>query len=513
MDYQPSSYHDVRSPFRSGSCRALLPFRPFGTSPGRVLLLAAFSLATFSCSVGPNYHRPSAAVPGTYKEYKGWKVATPNDTISRGAWWSIYGDSTLDGLESQVNISNQNVKQAEAAYAEARAVVHEQQSSFFPSLSVTPQVERQKSGGGGGGGFGGGATTSYSLEGTATWEPDVWGKIRRTVESSVASAQVSAAQLAAAKLSAQAQLATEYIQLCYADALKQLLADTVVAYERSLKITQNQYAVGTAARSDVINAQALLLAAQSAEINVGVQRGQDEHAIALLIGKPPSQVSIPSGSLAERVPIVPTTVPSILLERRPDIAEAERQMKEENALIGVQVAAYFPSFNLSAVFGYAGNPGTALFSSSSEVWTLMASASQSVLTGGQRSAAVAAARAAYDQSVANYRETVLAAFQNVEDELVALRVLGQQIGVQREAVDKAQQAVQISLNEYQAGTISYTTVITAQVTLLQDQETALQVQEQRIIASVALVQALGGGWDTSQLPSKQELQKLHLIPD
>jgi NodT family efflux transporter outer membrane factor (OMF) lipoprotein len=333
------------------------------------------------------------------------------------------------------------------------------------------------------------------------------------VESSVASAQVSAAQLAAAKLSAQAQLATDYFQLRSADALKQLLADTVVAYEHSLKITQNQYAVGTAARSDVINAQALLLAAQSAEINVGVQRGQDEHAIALLVGKPPAEISIPPGALAERVPIVPTTVPSILLERRPDIAEAERQMKEENALIGVQVAAYFPTFDLSAVFGYAGNPGTALFSSSSEVWTLMASASQSLLTGGQRSAAVAAARAAYDQSVANYRETVLAAFQNVEDELVALRVLGQQIGVQRDAVEKAQQAVQISLNEYQAGTIAYTTVITAQVTLLNDQETALQVQEQRLTASVALVQALGGGWDTGQLPSTKELQKLHLIPD
>jgi NodT family efflux transporter outer membrane factor (OMF) lipoprotein len=490
---------------------ALSPIRRFPAP--RPLVLVSLFWATLSCSVGPNYHRPSAPVPAVYKEYKGWKVATPNDTINRGTWWSIFRDPTLDSLEHQVDISNQNIKQAEAAYAEAKAVVHEQQSAFFPSLSVTPQVQRQKSGGGGSGGFGGGAITSYSLEGTATWELDVWGKIRRTVESSVASAQVSAAQLAAAQLSAQAQLATDYIQLRYADDLKQLLADTVTGYEHSLKITQNQYAVGTAARSDVINAQAQLLAAQAAEINVGVQRGQDEHAIALLMGKAPADVSIPPGSLAERVPIVPTAVPSTLLERRPDIAEAERQMKQENALIGVQVAAYFPTINLSAVFGYAGNPGTALFSTSSEVWTLMASASQSILTGGQRSAAVAAARAAYDQSIANYREIVLAAFQNVEDELVALRVLGEQIGVQRDAVQKAQQAVQISLNEYQAGTIAYTTVITAQVTLLNDQETALQVQEQRMVASVALVQALGGGWDTGQLPATQELQKLHLIPD
>src|ERR1700756_1670049 len=489
------------------------PFRPFAHSPFRLVFLSALCIVTLSCSVGPNYHRPSASVPTVYKEYKGWKVATPNDTINRGAWWSIYRDPTLDALESQVNISNQNIKQAEAAYAEARAVVHEQQSSFFPSLGVTPQVERQKSGGGSAGGFGGVAITSYSLEGTATWEPDVWGKIRRSVESSVANAQVSAAQLAAAKLSAQGQLATDYFELRYADSLKKLLEDTVRGYQRSLQITKNQYAAGTAARSDVINAEAQLLAAQAAAINVGVQRAQDEHAIALLVGKPPAEVSILPASLAERVPIVPANVSSTLLERRPDIAEAERQMEEENALIGVQIAAYFPTFNLSAVFGYAGNPGTALFSTSSEVWTLMASASESLLTGGQRSAAVAAARAAYKQSVANYRETALAAFQSVEDELVALRVLGQQIGVQRDAVAKAQQAVQISLNEYQAGTIPYTTVITGQVTLLQDQETALQVQEQRLVASVALVQALGGGWETSQLPSKQELQKLHLIPD
>jgi NodT family efflux transporter outer membrane factor (OMF) lipoprotein len=263
----------------------------------------------------------------------------------------------------------------------------------------------------------------------------------------------------------------------------------------------------------VINAEAQLLAAQAAAINVGVQRAQDEHAIALLAGKPPAEVSVSPGSLAERVPIVPTSVPSALLERRPDIGEAERQMQQENALIGVQVAAYYPTIDLSAVAGYAGSPATALFSASNQVWTLMASASETLLSGGQRSAAVAAARAVYDQSVANYRETVLAAFQNVEDELASLRVLGQQIGVDQAAVQAAQQAVEITLNEYQAGTVAYTTVITAQVTLLSDQETTLLVQENRLIASVALVQALGGGWDISQLPSQHELQKLRLIPD
>jgi NodT family efflux transporter outer membrane factor (OMF) lipoprotein len=478
------------------------------------VIVAIVSWTVFACSVGPNYHRPSAPVPTAYKEFKGWKVAAPNDTINRGAWWSIYRDATLDGFERQISVSNQTLKQDEAAFQEARAEVREQQSSFFPSLTVTPQIERQKSGGGAIASRGGAAITSYSLQGTATWEPDVWGKIRRSVESSVANAQATAAQLAAARLSAQALLATDYFELRYADSLKNLLDDTVKDYQRSLEITKNQYAAGTAARSDVINAEAQLLAAQAAAINVGVQRAQSEHAIALLVGKPPAEVSIPPASLAERVPIVPTNVPSTLLERRPDIAQAEREMQQENALIGVQVAAYYPTIDLSATLGYAGGPATALFSASNQVWSLMASASQTLLSGGQRSAAVAAARAAYDQSVANYREIVLAAFQNVEDELASLRILGRQIGVNQAAVQAAQQAVEITLNEYQAGTVAYTTVITAQVTLLADQETALLVQESRLIASVALVQALGGGWDISQLPSKGEIQKLHLeIPN
>jgi len=466
-----------------------------------------------ACSVGPNYHRPSAPVPKAYKEFKGWKVATPNDTINRGAWWSVYRDPALDGLERQVNVSNQTLKQDEAAFQQARAEVREQQSGFFPSLAATPQIQREKAGGGNNTFRGGAAITSYSLEGTATWEPDVWGKIRRSVESSVANAQASAAQLAAAKLSLQAQLATDYFQMRYADSLKSLLEDTVKSYQRSLDITKNQYAAGTAARSDVINAEAQLLAAQAAAINVGVQRAQSEHAIALLVGKPPSEVSISPPALAARVPIVPAEIPSALLERRPDIADAERQLQQENALIGVQVAAYYPTIDLSASFGYAGGPAAALFSASDQVWSLMANASETLLSGGQRSAAVAAARAAYDQSVANYRETVLAAFQNVEDELASLRILGRQSGVDQAAVQAARQAVEITLNEYQAGTVAYTTVITAQVTLLTDQETALLVQENRLIASVALIQALGGGWNASQLPSQQELQKLHLIPD
>jgi NodT family efflux transporter outer membrane factor (OMF) lipoprotein len=263
----------------------------------------------------------------------------------------------------------------------------------------------------------------------------------------------------------------------------------------------------------VITAQTQLLSAQAQAINVEVQRAQFEHAIALLIGRPPADLTIPPVQLPYRVPIVPTSVPSTLLERRPDIAEAERQMQQANALIGVQVAAYFPTIDLSAAFGYVGNPMTGLITGSNQVWSIAASASQTVLSGGQRSAAVAAARANYDKSVANYREVVLAAFQNVEDKLASLRVLAQQIQVENAAVQSAKRAVEISLNEYQAGTIPYTTVITAQTTLLSDQESALLVQENRLIASVALVEALGGGWDTSQLPNKLELQIPHLVPD
>ena len=312
------------------------------------------------CSVGPNYHRPAAPVPTVYKEFKGWKVAAPNDTIDRGAWWSIYRDPRLDGLERQVDVSNQNLKQFEAAVREARAEVREQQSSFFPSLTVTPLVQPQKNSLS--------TTTSDSVQGIATWEPDLWGKVRRNVESSVANAQASAAELAGAKLSAQAQLATDYFELHYADSLEDLLDATVKGYQRSLEITQNQYAAGTVARSDVITAEAQLLAAQAQEVNVGVQRAQFEHAIALLVGKTPAELSLARAQLPERVPIVPTDVPSTLLERRPDIAQAERQMQEENALIGVQIAAYYPDINLSAGYGYAGGPMTGLFSSTNEVW-------------------------------------------------------------------------------------------------------------------------------------------------
>jgi NodT family efflux transporter outer membrane factor (OMF) lipoprotein len=316
----------------------------------------------------------------------------------------------------------------------------------------------------------------------------------------VANAQASAADLADAQLSAQAEVATDYFELRGQDSLQQLLNETVKAFQRSLQIVQNQYAAGTAARSDVITAQAQLLSTQAMAVNVGVQRATFEHAIAMLTGRPPADLTLPPKSLDTVVPQIPVAVPSTLLQRRPDIAEAERQMQQQNALIGVNVAAFYPDINLSAALNYGGSALGLLFAASNQVWFLAASASETVFEGGQRAAAVAAARAAYDNSVANYRQTILTAFQGVEDQLSTLRILSQQAVVENAAVEAAQHAVEISLNEYKAGTVAYTTVITAQAGLLSDQQSALAVQISRMTASVALIKALGGGWNTSSLP-------------
>jgi NodT family efflux transporter outer membrane factor (OMF) lipoprotein len=482
------------------------------------------ALLAGACEVGPDYHRPAAIDAPGYKELAGWKPSTPMDAIDRGAWWSIYRDPMLDQVERRVSISNQNLKAAQAAYEEAQTVVQQARAGFWPTLTLSAGATRESFGsgkgssslsiGGVGGGFGGsgGATqTVYNLQGGASWEPDLWGKIRRTVESDVAAAQASAADVSSAKLSAEGTLATDYFDLRAEDALAQLLRDTVVQYRRALDITQNQYNAGVAARSDVVQAETQLETVQAQLIAVGVQRAQYEHAIAVLAGEPPSALTIPPGTLANRVPIVPPGVPSVLLERRPDVAAAERTMQQQNALIGVQVAAFFPTVTLSANYGYEGGPLGSLISAANRVWSLGAAASQTLFAGGARTAAVAQARAAYDQSVANYRQTVLTAFQQVEDQLAGLRILEQQVAAQAIAVRSAEQAVQIALNEYRAGTAAYTAVITAQETALSDEVTLLSVQQSRLVASVALIEALGGGWDTSRLPSKGELQKWNPI--
>ncbi len=422
---------------------------------------------------------------------------------------SAFGDPLLDRLEQQVAHGNQTLAAQLAAYDNARALIDEARAGLFPTLTGTAGVTRS-SGGTGAAGVGGGgsvARTQYSVQGTADWTIDVWGSVRRQVQSNVAGAQAGAATIANVRLSQQSLLATDYLDLRVTDALQRVLDETVRNDTANLRITQNQYQAGVAARSDVLTAQAQLDAAQSAAVNVGVARAQYEHAIAVLIGQPPSSLSILPVSSVPDVPNTPGVLPSALLERRPDISAAERTMKAQNALIGVAVAAYYPAITLSALFGYAGNPLGSLISSANRVWSLGASASDAIFQGGARTAAVRAARATYDQDVANYRQTVLTAFQQVEDALSTLRILRQQSVVQAQAVTDSQRAAQIALNEYRAGTQAYTAVITAQNTLLAAQQTALSIEQQQLAAAVALIQALGGGWSTADLPSRNSLQQ------
>ncbi len=471
-------------------------------------LFAGISLA--ACSVGPNYVRPAAPTSAQFKEAKGWKFATPRDTLDGGPWWSVYKDPELAGLLSQVEISNQTVMAAMAAYQQARAIIREAQAGYFPTITTSYSATGAHQGGG----SSGVSTTSltYNPVANATWEIDVWGRIRRTVESDASAAQVSAADLANAKLAEQAALATAYFNLRAEDSLKTLLDRDVVAYKKSLEITRSQFKAGySATAGDVAAAQALVDTTEGAAIAVGVLRAQYEHAIAVLIGKPPAELTIPPAALARKIPNIPVTIPSVLLERRPDIAAAERALQSQNALIGVAVANFYPTISLSGMFGYAG--GTPLpISAATEAWSLAGSATQPVFEGGLLSAELAAARATYQQYVADYRQTVLTAFQQVEDELAAVRITAKELVPQEAAVKNAGVAVQVYLNQYQAGTVAFTTVITAEETQLSDEVTALQTRQSLFVASVALIEALGGGWDSSLLPSLENLSAVPTIP-
>ncbi|WP_158742654.1 efflux transporter outer membrane subunit [Acidisphaera sp. L21] len=493
----------------------------------------ALALLLGACSVGPDYKVPST--PGLTAAFKeaplGWTLAQPQDAAPKGEWWSIYHDPLLDRLERSVAVNNQNVKQFEAQYREAQATVDVARSALFPTINGTASATRSSRGRTSSGGTsttgsvlsntgstvttGSTGTTSsssgttnniYTLEGTLDWDLDVWGRIRRQIESDVAAAQLSAADLANATLSAQATLATDYFELRYEDALAKLLTDTVAAYTDALRITQNQYNAGTASAADTSAAQTQLDTTRAELVAVGVLRSQYEHAIAVLTGVAPAELTIQPGALTADAPTAPGVVPTTLLQRRPDIAAAERAMQQQNALIGVQVAAFYPDISLSSLYGYSGNPIGSLIQMGNRVWSLGAAATETLFEGGLRNSEVAAARAAYDASVATYRQTVLTAFQQVEDELSALRILEQQAAATAAAVRSAQRSLQIALNTYRAGTQPYTSVVTQQTALLGNQQTSLQVQEQRMIASVTLVQALGGGFTTGNLPTKGALQ-------
>ena len=481
--------------------------------------------------VGPDYVKPPVLTPEKFKELKGhlvkgWKLATPRDCVDVGPWWGLYKDPTLDRLEEEVVLSNQNVAAAAEAYEQARALIREAQSALFPTVTTNYSTTRQYTGAAlfntgsstssatpatgsttttttttpGTTGNRGRVTAIYTTQGSLTWEVDVWGKIRRQIESNVAGAQVSAADLENVKLTAQATLAAAYFNRRAAVSLRELLNRTAQEYRKTLEIVRNQYRIGLAASADVNAAETQLASTEAQAISTNATIAQLEHAIAVLIGKPPAELSLPPAGLVGSIPSLPVAVPATLLERRPDIAAAERVMQQENALIGVALAAYYPDITLSATFGYTGfvplpiNPAH-------EFWSLAATATQTVFEGGLRSAQVDSATATYRQSVANYRETVLTAFQQVEDQLASIRVLRQQLAAQEKAVDDGRRTVTFYLNQYRVGWVAFTAVVVAEAQLFSAEEAALTTRQNLFVASVALIEALGGGWDRSKLPT------------
>jgi NodT family efflux transporter outer membrane factor (OMF) lipoprotein len=478
----------------------------------RAASVVALSALAAACTVGPNYHRPTAPIATHFKEADGWRPTQPMDGIDKGAWWSVFNDPDLDALERRVEINNQNVAQFVAAYREAHQLTAEARASFFPTVGVNAGVQGEHTGGRGGsvttasgtvvsGGSGGSTVATFNATASASWAPDLWGSIRRTVEGDVATAQADAAQIANARLSAQGELASDYFGLRVNDAEQQLFRDTVDAYQKFLTLTQNKYKAGTVAKTDVVAAQTQLLGAQAQLVDLRTQRAEYEHAIAMLVGVAPADLTIaPITKSKFDVPVPPASLPSDLLERRPDIAQAERQMAAANAQIGVKEAAFYPTVPLSASYTHSGTNLGQLFNASNEIWTAGASAAETLIDFGSRRAAVRAARAAYDEQIAVYRQTVLAAFQGVEDNLSTLHALQDEAVVRDQALDAANLAVQLDLNQYKAGTVDYTTVITAQTTALTDAQSVLTVQQERLQASVALIQALGGGWQASELP-------------
>ncbi len=473
------------------------------------LLCAALLLQ--GCVVGPKYHRPTVDTPGTFKEVTpddlqkmdGWKVAQPQDSALHGKWWEILGDPQLNTLEEQVNISNQNVASAFASFMAARALVREARAQYFPTLTAGASITRQRQPSTA---TGGGTTfTEYSLPFDASWTPDLFGRVRNTVRAAAANAQASAADLENTRLTAQAELAVDYFQLRGQDALKQLLDSTMVAYEKSLDLTKALYETGIDSDESVAQAETLLEATRALDTNIGILRSQYEHAIALLVGKPASSFSIAVEPLKTPPPAIPFGVPSQLLERRPDIAASERLMAQANAQIGVAKAAYFPTLTLSASAGLQSTQGSSWFTWPSRFWSVGPAIAETIYDGGLRRATMEQYRAQFDQTVANYRNTVLTAFQQVEDNLSGLRILSQEIQEQNIAIRSAQRSLDLATERYRLGIDPYLNVITAETALFSNQQTAVNLRIEQIVDSVQLIEALGGGWDSSTLPTSQQI--------
>ena len=458
--------------------------------------IAGLLLLSSACMVGPRYQRPGAPAPPAFKEAPpaGWKEAQPNDGAVRGQWWKVYNDSRLDALEDQVRISNQNVLAAEAQFRAAQAAVSVARGGLGPTVTAAPSATDS------GTGTPSGVRRLYTIPVDVAWQIDIWGSIRRGVAANAALAQASAAQLENARLLYQAELAGDYFQIQGLDASQQLLDATVKSYERYVQLTQDRFDGGVASQGDVALAQTQLETARVQLADLGVQRAQFEHAIAVLTGKPPSDVSIPAAANQVPPPVSWAGIPSTLLERRPDIAAAERQVAAANEQIGIAKGALYPSLSLSAGAGSQTTVIGDLLTWPSRFWSVGPQLAETLFDAGKRRAQVRVTQAAYDATVANYRQTVLTAFQKVEDSLAQLRILSEEGEIADRAVKAAQQSLDISTEQYRGGIANYLQVITAQTSLLQNQRSVVDILMRRMAASVSLIQALGGGWDASQLP-------------
>lgn len=465
--------------------------------------------------VGPNYKRPAAPTPPAFKELPppgqqdGWKEATPSDALIKGKWWEIYQDPMLNGLEEQVAVNNQNVLVAEANFRQAEAAVRVQHAALFPTISTSPGITESRTGGSttaNGAAVSSSLHTAYTFPASVSWAPDLWGSIRRSITAASATAQYSAAQLENARLLYQADLAIDYFNLHGLDSEYELLDRTAKNYQEYLTLTRNRFAGGVASDLDVAQAESQLYSTESALQDLGVLRAQYEHAIAVLTGRPPADLNIPALVLRNPPPSVPVALPSTLLERRPDIAAAERQMAAANEQIGIAKAAYYPTLSLSAAAGLENSSFTKWFTWPSRFFSVGPSMSELLFDAGRRHAIVAETQAAFDATIAAYRQTVLTAFQQVEDELAGLRIMATEADTVARDVASSERALTVSTAQYKAGTTSYLTVITAQATALSAERTAVTLLTRRLVSSVSLVQYLGGGWDASQLPTMKDVQ-------
>ena len=467
-------------------------------APGTVLATLA-ALTVSACAIGPDYKRPPVDTGMAFKEAEGWKLANPSDALDRGDWWTVFNDPELNSLEKQVEVSNQNLIQAEAAYSQAKALVEQTQATIFPNVTGTGSATRTKSAAGavGGTNLPSSQLVNNQVSGhlAATWDIDVWGRIRRSIEAAKDQAKASEADIANAKLSAQITLANDYVELREQDEATRLLDESIVGYRKTLEITQNKYDAGVAAQSDVLTAQTTLQTAQAEAVDIARTRAALEHAIAVLTGQPPSKLTItPLQTFDLVAPQIPAGVPSTLLERRPDVAAAERIMAAANAQIGVNLAGYFPDLSLSGNVGNNASALNQLFNSASNSWSIGATLTQTIFDAGATQGRVNAARALYNEDVAGYRQTVLTALEQVEDAIAAIRVSEVEEQLRLQASKEADQAEVITTNQYQAGTVDYTTLVVAQATALSARTTAVQTTLLRLQRTISLISALGGGW-------------------